>query len=226
MASSVDPPAVVPEPVVPRPAAAVVPLRDGDDGLEVLVGQRTPTARFMASFWVFPGGRVEESDGPGDAGRRRAAARELHEEAGLHVEPDTLVALDRWITPKVIPIRFDTYFFVAAIVGDHTATIDGQEIVASRWASPATLFADAVEGRAVVAFPTLRQLEELSGWRSVAEATAACAARPVVPITPEIDPNDGDPVLRITAPDGSPREYRDDPGMRNEAVSLGNRARG
>jgi len=226
VASSVDPSPVVPEPVVPRPAAAVVPLRDGDDGLEVLVGQRTATARFMASFWVFPGGRVEESDGPGDVGRRRAAARELHEEAGLRVDPDALVALDRWITPRVIPIRFDTYFFIAGIDGDHTPTIDGEEIVDSRWASPGTLFAEAVEGRSVVAFPTLRQLEELSGWRSVAEATAACAARPVVPITPEIDPNDGDPVLRITAPDGTAREFRDDPGLRNEAVSLQRRARG
>lgn len=184
-------------PARPRPAAAVVPLRDGPAGLEVLVAQRTPAARFMGGFWVFPGGRVEPGDGAGDAGNRAAAARELREEIGLRIEVERLVPLDRWITPEALPVRYDTVFYLAAIDGEPTVTIDGEEIVDHRWTTPRQLLADAAAAVAVVAFPTLRQLEELSGWATTAAALAACAGRPLDPVTPVIDPRDGDPVLRI-----------------------------
>ncbi|WP_320672473.1 NUDIX hydrolase [Patulibacter defluvii] len=196
MASSVDPSAR--PPVTPRPAAAVVPLRDGPTGLEVLVGQRTPAARFMGGFWVFPGGRVEPSDGEGDAANRAAAARELREEVGLTVAADALVALDRWITPEPLPVRFDTAFFLGRIEGDPPIVIDGEEIVAHRWVAPAQLLEDAVaQGLAVVAFPTRCQLEELAGWATTDEALAACEGRAIEPVTPVVDPRDGDPILRI-----------------------------
>lgn len=51
-------------PVVPLMAAAVVPIRDGPDGLEVLVGQRTVKARFMGGFWVFPGAASSRRTAP------------------------------------------------------------------------------------------------------------------------------------------------------------------
>lgn len=164
-----------PVPVEPRPAAAVIPLRDGADGLEVLLGQRSTAARFMGGFWVFPGGQVDPEDGPGEDGFRRAAARELAEEVSVAVSPEALVPFDRWITPKVLPRRFDTYFFAAAIEGPAAVQVDGVEIVASRWASPQRLLADAEAGFALVAYPTLRQLERLRSWRSVAEALSSCA---------------------------------------------------
>jgi 8-oxo-dGTP pyrophosphatase MutT (NUDIX family) len=89
----------------PRDAATLILTRDGKDGFEVLMGRRAPGHVFMASKWVFPGGRVERSDAfaafgtdlpPADAGRlsrevapRRAramalaAVRETYEETGL-----------------------------------------------------------------------------------------------------------------------------------------------
>ena len=46
----------------PRPAATVVLLRDGTDGLEVLLTHRPTTMAFAPDVHVFPGGRVDSAD--------------------------------------------------------------------------------------------------------------------------------------------------------------------
>ncbi len=81
-----------------RPAATVMLVRDGsaDDGsstdaggLEVFMLRRTLAAVFGSGMYVFPGGRVETSDG-GDVDRahRLAAVRECFEEAGVLLARD------------------------------------------------------------------------------------------------------------------------------------------
>ena len=50
-------------PVTPRPAATILLVRDGADGLEVFMATRHQEASFMPGLLVFPGGRVDESDG-------------------------------------------------------------------------------------------------------------------------------------------------------------------
>ena len=51
------------EPASPRPAATILLLRDGTDGVEVLMTRRSPTASFAPGAFVFPGGAVDEDDG-------------------------------------------------------------------------------------------------------------------------------------------------------------------
>jgi 8-oxo-dGTP pyrophosphatase MutT (NUDIX family) len=76
-------------PEVPaRQAASVILLRDGRDGIEVLMIRRHAKASFVPDAWVFPGGMVEKSDcdlgdGTDLATMRVAAARELFEESGI-----------------------------------------------------------------------------------------------------------------------------------------------
>src|SRR4051794_13974149 len=86
-----------------RPAATVALLRDGAEGLEVLMGQRATKLDFHGGAWVFPGGRIDEADydDTGDIviAARNAAAREAMEEAGVVVEPTTLVHFSNWTTP-------------------------------------------------------------------------------------------------------------------------------
>jgi 8-oxo-dGTP pyrophosphatase MutT (NUDIX family) len=83
-------------PVRPRDAASLVLLREGNRGLEVLIGRRGKGARFMPGRYVFPGGRVTADDaqlwaGEPDEDARRlralkhAALRETFEETGLVV---------------------------------------------------------------------------------------------------------------------------------------------
>jgi 8-oxo-dGTP pyrophosphatase MutT (NUDIX family) len=93
--------------VVPSPAATVVLLRDGHDGLEAYLQRRPMGMGFAGGLWVFPGGRVDAGDrdpgvdarwaGPSPAawgerlglsvaearGHVVAACRETLEEAGL-----------------------------------------------------------------------------------------------------------------------------------------------
>jgi 8-oxo-dGTP pyrophosphatase MutT (NUDIX family) len=76
----------------PRVAASAILVRDGSDGLEVLLVQRNPEQRFMGGAWVFPGGAVHDDD----AGTEVTALRELEEEAGLRIEDvDELVPFSR-----------------------------------------------------------------------------------------------------------------------------------
>lgn len=84
-------------------ASTVVLLRDGDQGLEVLMAERGRRTAFSAGAWVFPGGAVDPGDAAlatrcedldarrcetrfGEAGAARyyiAALRELFEEVGI-----------------------------------------------------------------------------------------------------------------------------------------------
>ncbi len=50
------------EPAIPRPAATIVLLRDGEPGLELLLMRRSRRAGFVPGAWVFPGGRVDRAD--------------------------------------------------------------------------------------------------------------------------------------------------------------------
>ena len=51
-----------PSPVIPRLAATVILIRDGQKGLETLIMRRNSKANFLGGFWVFPGGAVEDQD--------------------------------------------------------------------------------------------------------------------------------------------------------------------
>jgi 8-oxo-dGTP pyrophosphatase MutT (NUDIX family) len=92
----------------PRPAATVITVRDGANGYEILMLRRNLNSDFVGGAYVFPGGRVDESDAGAraegltfglsddEASRRLslesgglayyvACLRELFEEAGLLV---------------------------------------------------------------------------------------------------------------------------------------------
>ena len=49
----------------PVPAATVILLRDGPDGLETLMLRRNSKLAFVGGMWVFPGGRVDPEDREG-----------------------------------------------------------------------------------------------------------------------------------------------------------------
>jgi 8-oxo-dGTP pyrophosphatase MutT (NUDIX family) len=81
---------------IPRPAATVVILRDGREGLEVFMVVRHHEIDFASGALVFPGGKVDEQDADPawaelapstastpDRSFMVAAARETFEEAGL-----------------------------------------------------------------------------------------------------------------------------------------------
>ncbi|HWE27926.1 MAG TPA: NUDIX domain-containing protein, partial [Polyangia bacterium] len=171
-----------------RPAATVVVLRDGAGGPEVLMVRRHRGSSFMADAYVFPGGRVEPSDGEGDAAFAVAAARELAEEANVVVDPAALVPFARWITPSAEGKRFDARFFVASAPADQIARHDSVETVDSLWATPADVLARYERGELKLPPPTIRNLEDLAVHVTVDAALAWARGCVVAPILPKLVP--------------------------------------
>jgi 8-oxo-dGTP pyrophosphatase MutT (NUDIX family) len=178
------------EPATPRPAATIIVLRRGgkhsDRGLEVCLVRRNPEARFMPGVWVFPGGAVDESDGEGDDGHRVAAVRELEEEAGMTVQASELIAYSRWITPKVVPIRFDTRFYLALAPAHSPPEPDGSETVDAGWFAPQQALDLHAKDEMQLVFPTIKHLESLVPFANAEEALDAARKRDVKAVEPEV----------------------------------------
>lgn len=165
---------------VPTPAATVVPLRDGPDGLEVLLLRRNSRGAF-GGMWVFPGGQVDGADRTDRSGEveaaRRAAVREAHEEAGLILEEDRLVTLSFWLPPPEAPRRFATWFFLAPAAPDEVIEVDKREIHEHQWLTPDAAMALRNGGQIELAPPTFTTLWWLSAHKRAADAMDAAAAR-------------------------------------------------
>jgi 8-oxo-dGTP pyrophosphatase MutT (NUDIX family) len=172
---------------VPRLAATVILMRGAGDSLEVLLAQRNPEARFMGGAWVFPGGAVSTEDGDGEPGRKAAAARELREETGVDLDdPEALVAFSRWITPAVVKIRYDTWFYLAEAPDDAEPHVDGREMVDARWYAPAEALQAHRTGEIMLVFPTIKHLEQLSSFHSARALISHARTRTVEPVQPRV----------------------------------------
>ena len=113
------------DPLVPRPAATVMMVRDAPDGFELLMLKRNLNSDFVGGAYVFPGGGVDAADATStaehqvegltdaDASSRLglvegglayyvACLRELFEEAGLLVARDVDDSLIRFDDPAVV----------------------------------------------------------------------------------------------------------------------------
>lgn len=150
------------------PAATVIIARevptDSTGGLEVLLLKRSAVGAF-ANMWVFPGGRVDDTDNGDDelSRARSAAVREAYEEVALSVDPADLVTLSHWTPPSIAPKRYETWFFVAPWSGE-SPVIDAHEIVEARWISPADAMRELLE----VAPPTHVTLATLAEANTIA----------------------------------------------------------
>jgi 8-oxo-dGTP pyrophosphatase MutT (NUDIX family) len=122
----------------------------------------------------------------------------------LGVKPDLtgLVRFARWITPAMMPKRFDTWFYAAVAPDEQLATADGWETVDAEWIAPAEALRLAEAGERKVIFPTRMNLQLLAESRDAAEAAAAAQARPVVTVEPRVEQREGGGVLVIPADAG------------------------
>ena len=122
---------------------------------------------------------------------------ELLEKEGLRLQCGDLGHFAHWITPAMMPKRFDTHFYAASAPEDHLALHDGHESVDSVWIKPATALQEAAEGKRTIIFPTLRNIEKLARHATVAQALEACRTEKPVPVLPWVEDRDGDNYLCI-----------------------------
>ena len=248
------------EVVKPYPAATVVLLRDGPQGVEVFMVRRHHQIDFAGGALVFPGGKVAPDDeqlarkwAPDDplAAFRVAAIRELFEESGLLLakpraagngeadasvdrlrtelaqagasfeelleavgavlELDALLPFAHWITPEMMPKRFDTHFFLARMRGDAQLRHDGGETVDSLWITPGDAIVAAQDGRHTIIWPTLMNLQKLTGHATIDSLWAATGSAPIVTVLPRL----------VDTPQGKRMRIPPEAGYEHWEVDLG-----
>lgn len=178
-----------------RPAATLLVVRDGTDGIEVVMGKRPPGGPF-GGVWVFPGGAVDPEDltaAPDpETAWRLAALRETWEEVGLGITDPTgadvpegpgsvhvrlaakgvrfatsqLVYLSNWVTPRTVSKRYDTRFFVIAADGEVRS---GDELADVEWLAAEVALARHERGEFPMIFPTVSHLRYVRRFGTVAQ---------------------------------------------------------
>lgn len=173
-----------------RLASTVVIVRDGSDGLEVLMLLRNKKVGFAGGAWVFPGGAVDPDElaraDDKEEAALMAAVRESEEEAGLNLNPDDLYLFSHWLAPEESPKRFSTWFYLSAMEGNDAITVDGGEITDYRWAKPAELLVEHRQGTLSLMPPTYVTLLELSDSGSVSEVLGKRVTRPMKYFKPRL----------------------------------------
>ena len=102
----------------------------------------------------------------------------------LQLACDQLHHFAHWITPPMMPKRFDTHFFLAVAPADQLALHDGKENVDSVWIPPLDAVADGRAGKRTIIFPTMCQLERLGRHAQAQAAIAETETQAIVPVLP------------------------------------------
>jgi 8-oxo-dGTP pyrophosphatase MutT (NUDIX family) len=117
-AAQTDP---VKTPVVPKPAASVVLVRQAPVGsaepLEVYMIRRNPNMKFLGGYYAFPGGKVDPGDGAPEALARCRGIRTGEAEAIL-TEREGVPALAFWVT-AVRELLEESGILLACDEGEH-----------------------------------------------------------------------------------------------------------
>ena len=153
-----------------------------------------------------------------------AVIRELAEEAGVSLEDadgrlrtDRLAPIAHWVTPRFMPRRFSTWFFVADLPPGAEPVFAADEVTEHRWVTPTVALEQLAAGEIEMWVPTTSVLERLVeiGARTAADVTSAIVMRRAPP--PRVV-EEGDAVVRIAL--GGVGAL---PGRLGEAVLLGRR---
>ncbi len=112
---------------------------------------------------------------------REVAFRDLIAARDLHLLANDLAFFAHWVTPVGPPRRYDTRFFMVEAPVEQIASHDGEETVSSLWVTPAEALERHYRGELEMIFPTIRTLEELTIFDTVAHMRQNFEARREIP---------------------------------------------
>lgn len=161
-----------------RPAATVILLRDGDS-LEVLTQRRSHAMAFAPGAYAFPGGALEPADYESTDPFIAAGVRELLEETGIRVEPESLKLWAHWITPPGRTRRFDTFFYVARAPESSEVIAGDGESESHLWIAPRDLITKFEADEVTMLPPTYYTLMELAEHKTVTNVLEATLTREI-----------------------------------------------
>ena len=120
-----------------------------------------------------------------------ASFEEIAAELGLRLRTDLLVPLSRWVTPPILPRRFDARFFAAELPVGARVTFEGDEVAGHAWSTPSAALEAMAAGEIGMWLPTSATLQQLQHAESVAEmgerlAPGSLGTIEIEAITPEI----------------------------------------
>ncbi len=134
----------------------------------------------------------------GPVDRREASFLELMQNHDLVLALDSLVHFGHWITPTMMPKRFDTHFYLAATPPGQVAEQDGRETTEAVWVGPQEALDQEAAGTATIIFPTRMNLGKLAETETTEAALSRFAREGVVTVLPVIGKDDeGAPCLHI-----------------------------
>lgn len=109
----------------------------------------------------------------------------------LTLRTDRLVPLSRWVTPPILPRRFDARFFAAELPAGARVSFEGDEVAGHAWMTPVAALDAMADDAFAMWIPTSGTLQQLQHARTVAEIRERLApgvlGEPVATVlTPEV----------------------------------------
>ena len=178
-------------------AARVSAIREAfeESGI-ILARHKAERGRGAPLVGVDTANAIAPMRGPVD--RREASFLELMQQHDLVLALDSLVHFGHWITPTMMPKRFDTHFYLAATPPEQVAEQDGRETTEAVWVGPQEALDQEAAGSATIIFPTRMNLGKLAETETTEAALSRFACEGVVTVLPVIGKDDeGAPCLHI-----------------------------
>jgi len=167
----------------------IAAIREAYEEIGIIFGRYPSGAAFEGDDWA--------ASVRGEVDRGERPFLEVVERLGLRLDLRALTTFARWITPDMMPKRFDTWFYLATATDDQLAACDGREIVDAEWIRPLEALRLAAEGQRTIIFPTRMNLQLLGEACSAEDATERARNRTLVPVLPKVEQRAGGGVLVI-----------------------------
>lgn len=174
-------------------------IRETFEESGILLAREEGTSEFISGARLEGLNHYRETLASGEA-----SLLEFLQSENLTLACDCLHRFAHWVTPEMMPKRFDTHFFIATAPGTQVAGHDGTESVDSVWITPERVLEEADQGKWTVIFPTRLNLLLLGQSQTLEKAVEEARKRKIVTVSPWMEKRDGGTFLCIPPEAGYP----------------------